>query len=76
MEEWTAQASLEKHCQLPPTVKPSDGDPVSEAKGQVFFINAFAKPLLELTARAIPGELISLGVCFLSLGRNDSRSGL
>jgi hypothetical protein len=59
MEEWTAQASLEKHFQLPATVKPSV-DSITEAKGQVFFINAFAKPLLELTARAIPGESHSL----------------
>ena len=55
MEEWAAQASLEKHFRLPPTVQPSD-DPLAEAKSQVFFINAFAKPLLELTSRGIPRE--------------------
>jgi hypothetical protein len=55
MEEWSGQAWLEQHLQLPATVKPSE-DASSAAKGQVFFINGFAKPLLELTARAIPGE--------------------
>jgi hypothetical protein len=55
MTEWTAQASLERHFHLPPTVQPSD-DPLTEAKGQIFFINAFAKPLLDLTCRAVPRE--------------------
>lgn len=55
MEEWTSQAILEKHLDLPCTVQPSD-NPLSEARSQVFFITTFAKPLLDLMVQAIPGE--------------------
>ena len=55
MGEWTSQAMLEKFMDLPCTVQCSD-DPLTEASGQVFFINTFAKPLLELMVEAIPGE--------------------
>jgi len=65
MEEWTAQASLEKHFHLPPTVQPSD-DPLTEAKSQIFFIKNYAKPLLELTSRAIPREFQFIFFFFLS----------
>jgi hypothetical protein len=61
MEEWTCQASLEKHCQLPSTVSPA-ANAVGEAKCQVWFITHFAKPLLDLTVRAVPRELVYLAV--------------
>ncbi|KAH9833156.1 HD-domain/PDEase-like protein [Rhodofomes roseus] len=51
--EWTSQLLLEQHLHLPATVKPSD-HPLGQAKGQVFFISAFAKPLFELVAQGIP----------------------
>lgn len=53
MQEWTAQAQLEEELQLQSTVKSSD-DPIKEAEGQIFFISYFAKPLLELTEKAVP----------------------
>lgn len=59
MKEWTSQAVLEKHLDLPATVQPSD-DPLVEARSQVFFINTFAKPLLDLTVRAVPGEFLGV----------------
>ncbi|KIM91611.1 hypothetical protein PILCRDRAFT_810896 [Piloderma croceum F 1598] len=52
-EEWTSQVHLEEHFHLPSTVQPST-NPLGEAKSQIFFINTFAKPLLDLTAKAIP----------------------
>ncbi|KZT64550.1 HD-domain/PDEase-like protein [Daedalea quercina L-15889] len=51
--EWTGQLLLEQHLHLPTTVKPSD-HPLGQAKGQVFFISTFAKPLFELVAQGIP----------------------
>lgn len=53
MEEWASQALYEKYLHLPPTVQSNDS-PINEAKSQVFFITAFAKPLLDLTIQAIP----------------------
>ncbi|KAJ3969566.1 hypothetical protein EV361DRAFT_849903 [Lentinula raphanica] len=53
MGEWTSQAMLEKYMNLPCTTQCSD-DPLSEANGQVFFINTFAKPLLQLMVEAVP----------------------
>ncbi|KAF8155586.1 hypothetical protein B0H34DRAFT_659703 [Crassisporium funariophilum] len=53
MQEWTAQAHLEEEYQLQQTVMSSD-DPLKEAESQIFFIGRFAKPLLELTVRAVP----------------------
>ncbi|KAJ3986486.1 hypothetical protein F5890DRAFT_1407294, partial [Lentinula detonsa] len=53
MGEWTSQAMLEKYMNLPCTNSCSD-DPLSEANGQVFFINTFAKPLLQLMVEAVP----------------------
>lgn len=44
---------------LPCTVQCSD-DPLSEANGQVFFIDTFAKPLLQLVNQAVPGECLVL----------------
>lgn len=51
--EWTSQVHLEVHFHLPTTVVPSTDD-LGEAKSQIFFIKTFAKPLLDLTAKAIP----------------------
>lgn len=52
-EEWTSQATLERHLHLSPSVK-EEVDPLSEAKSQVWFIETFAKPLFDLTASGIP----------------------
>lgn len=52
-EEWSSQVQLEEHFHLPSTVKPST-NPLAQAKSQIFFITNFAKPLLDLTAKAIP----------------------
>lgn len=55
-EEWTSQATLERHLHLAPSVK-EEVDPLSEAKSQVWFIETFAKPLFDLTASGIPGQI-------------------
>ncbi|KAJ7665998.1 hypothetical protein DFH06DRAFT_264636 [Mycena polygramma] len=55
LREWNAQAALERHHRLPPTVEASD-HPLREAHSQMFFIPAFVKPLLDLVVRAVPGE--------------------
>ncbi|KAF8504419.1 hypothetical protein F5888DRAFT_1605950 [Russula emetica] len=52
-EEWTSQATLERHLHMIPSVK-EEVDPLSEAKSQVWFIETFAKPLFDLTATGIP----------------------
>ncbi|KAF4564517.1 3',5'-cyclic-nucleotide phosphodiesterase [Pleurotus pulmonarius] len=51
-QEWLSQTILEKHYELPCTILPV-ASRLSEAKGQIFFITKFAKPLLDLTAKAI-----------------------
>ncbi|KAI0764545.1 hypothetical protein BD413DRAFT_482506 [Trametes elegans] len=51
--EWSSQLLLEKHLQLPQSVKPSDNR-VGEAKGQIWFNKTFARPLFELIASGIP----------------------
>ncbi|KAI0822903.1 HD-domain/PDEase-like protein [Trametes gibbosa] len=51
--EWSSQSLLEKHLQLPPSVKPSDSR-VGEANGQIWFSKTFARPLFELVAEGIP----------------------
>ncbi|KAF8162424.1 hypothetical protein K438DRAFT_1618294, partial [Mycena galopus ATCC 62051] len=53
LREWNAQAALEKHHHLPPTVEAS-GHPLREASSQMFFIPAFVKPLLDLVMRGVP----------------------
>ncbi|KAG6897422.1 hypothetical protein C0992_001736 [Termitomyces sp. T32_za158] len=53
MEEWSSQALYEKFLDLPTTVQSNDS-PINEANAQVFFIDKFAKPLLDLTIQAIP----------------------
>ncbi|KAF9078696.1 hypothetical protein BDP27DRAFT_1281431 [Rhodocollybia butyracea] len=72
MGEWTSQAMLEKYMDLPTTVQCSD-DPLSEAKGQVFFINTFAKPLLELMVEALPELQPHLVQCLDNLRLWQSR---
>lgn len=52
-EEWTSQATLERHLHMVPSVK-EEADPLSEAKSQIWFIETFAKPLFDLTASGIP----------------------
>lgn len=56
MQEWSSQAKLEQHYSLQQTVQASS-DPLAEAKSQIFFTSMFAKPLLDLTVRAVPGKL-------------------
>jgi hypothetical protein len=56
MGEWISQANLERVLDLPVSVLAND-DNLSEAKGQLFFISVFARPLLELVANRVPGVL-------------------
>ncbi|KAJ8082793.1 3',5'-cyclic-nucleotide phosphodiesterase [Marasmius tenuissimus] len=72
MGEWSSQAMLEKCMHLPTTVQASD-DPLMEAKGQLFFINTFAKPLLELVTEAVPELQQLLQQCKSNLGVWESR---
>ncbi|KAI0915910.1 hypothetical protein AcV5_003388 [Taiwanofungus camphoratus] len=51
--EWARQSLLEQHLHLPASVKPSD-DSLGEARGQVWFIGTFTRPLFELVAQGIP----------------------
>ncbi|KAI0697046.1 hypothetical protein BC835DRAFT_1339898 [Cytidiella melzeri] len=51
--EWRNQFSFEQFLELPTSVMPSK-DPLSQARGQVFFSKTFAHPLFQLTASAIP----------------------
>ncbi|OBZ67419.1 3',5'-cyclic-nucleotide phosphodiesterase regA [Grifola frondosa] len=51
--EWSSQLLLEKHLQLPASVKPSDSR-LAEAGGQIWFITTFARPLFELVAEGVP----------------------
>ncbi|KAI0716394.1 HD-domain/PDEase-like protein [Earliella scabrosa] len=51
--EWSSQLLLEKHLQLPPSVKPSDSR-IGEANCQIWFNKTFARPLFELVAQGIP----------------------
>ncbi|KAI0367692.1 HD-domain/PDEase-like protein [Pilatotrama ljubarskyi] len=51
--EWSSQLLLEKHLQLPQSVKPSDSR-VGEANSQIWFNNTFAGPLFDLVAEGIP----------------------
>lgn len=57
--EWATQASLERQLCLPVSVQDSD-DPMTEANGQIAFINLFCAPLLEVTVMAIPGKVIQV----------------
>ncbi|KZT02979.1 HD-domain/PDEase-like protein [Laetiporus sulphureus 93-53] len=51
--EWISQLMLEQHLHLPATVKPS-ANSLGEAKGQVWFISTFSRPLFELVTKGIP----------------------
>ncbi|KAJ7918464.1 hypothetical protein B0H13DRAFT_1607358 [Mycena leptocephala] len=53
LREWNAQAALERHHHLPPTVEASD-HPLRAAHSQMFFIPAFVKPLLDVVVRGVP----------------------
>lgn len=59
MQEWQSQKSLEEHLAIQQTVQPSE-NPLGVSKSQIFFITTFAKPLLDITAKAIPGILTFL----------------
>ena len=53
--EWSSQLLLEKHLDLPPTVKPSLSRE-GEANGQIWFNKTFVRPLFERVARGLPCE--------------------
>ncbi|KAK2461203.1 hypothetical protein APHAL10511_006730 [Amanita phalloides] len=53
MKEWAKQAIYEKSLAFKPTVQECT-TPLKEARSQVFFLEKFARPLLQLTTRAIP----------------------
>jgi 3'5'-cyclic nucleotide phosphodiesterase len=55
MEEWLAQKRMEEFFSVETSVYPSS-DPLGICKSQVFFISTFAKPLLDITVKAVPGE--------------------
>ena len=55
MEEWLAQKRMEDYLCVQSSVYPSS-DPLGICKSQIFFISTFAKPLLDITVRAVPGE--------------------
>lgn len=71
--EWTSQLLLEQHLHLPTSVKPST-DLLSQARTQVFFTQTFAFPLFQLTASAIPRELI-VGLTLDNLPKLFDRNG-
>ncbi|KAI0266541.1 hypothetical protein BC834DRAFT_133555 [Gloeopeniophorella convolvens] len=71
-EEWTTQATLERHLHMNPSVKEED-DPLSEAKSQVWFIETFAKPLFDLTACGIPETAEYADQCSENLTRWKTR---
>ncbi|KDR79952.1 hypothetical protein GALMADRAFT_37977, partial [Galerina marginata CBS 339.88] len=66
MQEWSAQAHLEASYHLQPTVM-SSSDPIKEADSQIFFITNFARPLLELTQRAVPEMQMYTTHCRMNL---------
>ncbi|KAJ3543261.1 hypothetical protein NMY22_g3212 [Coprinellus aureogranulatus] len=68
MQEWSAQAELEEHFCLQPSVQPAD-DPLSAAKSQIFFISTFTKPLLDASVKAIPEMARYAQHCEMNLER-------
>ena len=54
LEEWAAQALLERHLGLPVSVV-ADANEKVQADGQINFINMFVLPLLERVSEAVPG---------------------
>ncbi|GBE83754.1 HD-domain/PDEase-like protein [Sparassis crispa] len=71
--EWSSQLLLEKHLRLPESVKPSD-NPLSEARGQIWFINTFVRPLFELIAQGIPAMEPFAAQCRENLATWEARS--
>ncbi|KAG8955045.1 3',5'-cyclic-nucleotide phosphodiesterase, partial [Tulasnella sp. 408] len=53
LEEWSCQAMLERELGLPVSVAAS-ADEVTQAKGQIGFIDLFTKPLFDTTSSVIP----------------------
>ncbi|KAF8636892.1 hypothetical protein AX17_003144 [Amanita inopinata Kibby_2008] len=53
MQEWAKQAMYERSLAFKPSVQESTS-PLKEAKSQVFFIENFAHPLLDMTTKAVP----------------------
>ncbi|KIO25419.1 hypothetical protein M407DRAFT_92010 [Tulasnella calospora MUT 4182] len=53
LEEWSCQAMLERELGLPLSVAAS-ADEVTQAKGQIGFIDLFTKPLFATTSSVIP----------------------
>lgn len=54
LEEWAAQALLERHLGLPVSVV-ADANEKVQADGQINFITIFVLPLLERVSEAVPG---------------------
>jgi hypothetical protein len=54
LEEWAAQALLERHLGLPVSVV-ADANEKVQADGQINFISMFVLPLLERVSEAVPG---------------------
>ncbi|EKM76750.1 hypothetical protein AGABI1DRAFT_78188, partial [Agaricus bisporus var. burnettii JB137-S8] len=52
-QEWACQYKFENYLELTHSVNPSNG-PLAEANSQVFFTGKIAKPLVDMTAVAIP----------------------
>ncbi|KAF9233200.1 hypothetical protein BU15DRAFT_54219 [Melanogaster broomeanus] len=72
MAEWNCQASLEKRWQLPPSVQLPDR-PLAQVRGQIFFVSTFAKPLMDITAKAIPEMQQFADQCTLNLEMWETR---
>ena len=54
LEEWAAQALLERHLGLPVSVV-ADANEKVQCVGQVSFIKLFTQPLFDIVAGALPG---------------------
>ncbi|KAH7887005.1 hypothetical protein F5I97DRAFT_1872260 [Phlebopus sp. FC_14] len=72
MAEWSSQASLEKLWRLPPSVQPSEC-PLTQVSGQIFFISTFAKPLMDIVAKAVPELQQFADQCTLNLAMWEAR---
>ncbi|KAH7913325.1 hypothetical protein BJ138DRAFT_649557 [Hygrophoropsis aurantiaca] len=53
LSEWSSQTSLEIQFHLPPSNPPTE-PPLARVNGQIFFVSKFAKPLMDMVAKAIP----------------------
>lgn len=65
-QEWACQYKFENYLELTHSVNPSNG-PLAEANSQVFFTGKIAKPLVDMTAVAIPGKFSIFLWCMLHL---------